>query len=535
MMCLGIFNILASYGQITYKYTNDKIVSLESYKSGNIFQKDFLLFSDMLNTCHPAFSRGRIPPFDIDSINSAGYDWSKKCTSTSQFYNYLQAILTRLNDGHTTLLPVVDENLIYPFILFKDNNYLYLKGINKEYESSLGKRVIQINNQPALEVINSFRETISCDNSIGFYNKVNDFMQLYSIWKNHRYCLSDSTLKLQFADMETISLKPITKKEIKLVTLPNKSSNSAIRENTKQPFIYKILPEKNICYLQFNSCLDQSSLRIQYNQIKERAKIPENILEKKLSKIPRFDVFLDTMFKQIREGNIQTLVIDVRNNSGGNSKLCDILLSWLKPHNEINQYKSLIRFSKLWEQNYPLLADEYKQALINDKKTFVEGELYECSLLPNLTNKKESIFEKEKEYFRINTNRDLIFKGNIIFIQNARTYSSAGLLISTAMDNNIGIVIGSESAYSPCNYGDLLYWELPNTQIKGCMSHKIFIRPNITKCSESSLMPNVHLIPSWIEVMDNKDICWDWILSQCQYSQYGQPFKEHLNHILNRN
>lgn len=516
-----VFSALTSSGQIAHKYTSSNIVTSKPYQSGNIYQKDFLLFLDMLKACHPAFASDQVPPFNIDSLNNIGYEWSEKCTSTSQLYRYMQSILTLLYDGHTTLLPIMNENLIYPFILFKDDKNIYLRGIDKKYEASLGKMITKINDQPAWEVINSFREVISCDNDTYFNDKVNDFMQLYSMWKDHKYCLSDSTLKLQFSDMETISLHPIPKKEIRLVALPNVQPSSTIREkNTKQPFIYKILPEENICYLQFNSCVDQSSLRIQYDRIKGNSKVPESVIEKKLSEIPRFDDFLTDMFGEIREGNIQTLVIDVRNNLGGNSRLCDILLSWLKPYNDIEQFKSFIRFSKLWEQSYSSLADEYKQAFLRNNEIVEMGKLYESSLLPNLAKKgnsvlakeENSVLEKKNEYFRLN--EGLTFAGNVVFIQNAKTYSSAGLLISTAVDNGIGTVVGTESSYSPCNYGDLLYWELPNTQIKGCMSHKIFVRPDGARCSERSLFPAVHLVPTWLDVLSNKDVCWEWILSK---------------------
>ncbi|MDR0659706.1 MAG: hypothetical protein LBG19_02665 [Prevotellaceae bacterium] len=53
-------------------------------------------------------------------------------------------------------------------------------------------------------------------------------------------------------------------------------------------------------------------------------------------------------------------------------------------------------------------------------------------------------------YFPLNRNEELIFKGRVIFIQNEKTYSSAGMLITTAVDNNIGTVVGSSNSYRPC-------------------------------------------------------------------------------------
>ena len=163
-------------------------------------------------------------------------------------------------------------------------------------------------------------------------------------------------LKFKFSDGTAISLRPTSKQEINMAFMPYNLTTNSVRKNSKSPFLYKILPEKSICYLQFNTCVDQCSLRSQYDMTKSSAGLPPESLEKRLSQIPRFDELLELMFQEMRNAKIQTLVVDVRNNSGGNSKLCDVLLSWIKPYQQIKRYSSAIRFSKLWEATYPLLS-----------------------------------------------------------------------------------------------------------------------------------------------------------------------------------
>ncbi|QZE13624.1 hypothetical protein K4L44_13770 [Halosquirtibacter laminarini] len=80
------------------------------------------------------------------------------------------------------------------------------------------------------------------------------------------------------------------------------------------------------------------------------------------------------------------------------------------------------------------------------------------------------------------------------------------------MDNNIGIVIGDKSSYKPCSYGDLLSFELPNTKIKGFVSHKIFKRPDASQCNIECLVPDVLLQPTWNDLLEGKDIYWNWVL-----------------------
>jgi hypothetical protein len=512
---IAMFSGLPTLGQnvdLNRTFHSD-IENSDTYKAGNIYQKDLLLFLDILKQSHPAFAPESVFPFDIDSTIREGYQWASQCQSVNELKSYLQAIATLLHDGHTSLLPDVNKDLVYPFAFFKDNRNIYLTGINKEQNSFLGKQISKINEYPVEEVLNSFRQTISSDNEIYFLDKVNDYMQLYSAWQGNPYCLPDSSLQLTFADATSVSLHPVSTKEINIARIQTKTSPDPIRQNSKQPFLYKLLPEKKICYLQFNTCTDQSSLRFQY-YMSNSNNLSEEELEKHLSQYPRFDAFLAEMFQAIQANKIETLVIDVRNNAGGNSRLCDILLSWLKPLKEIKEESSSIRFSELWEQHYPALATEYKQAFEEKQLLYEKGKLYDNSFLSQILKGKEetSVLKKTDSYFVKNEDESKVFRGNVVFIQNAKTYSSAGMLITDATDNRIGIVVGNKSSYKPCSYGDLLNYELPHTKIKGFVSHKIFKRPDTELCDESSLIPKIYIPAGWSDVLEGKDIYWEWIL-----------------------
>jgi hypothetical protein len=55
---------------ITY---HSKVEESEKYKNGNEYQKDFLIFMDMLQTTHPAFVKN--PPFDVEKEQEQGYSY----------------------------------------------------------------------------------------------------------------------------------------------------------------------------------------------------------------------------------------------------------------------------------------------------------------------------------------------------------------------------------------------------------------------------------------------------------------------------
>lgn len=125
------------------------------------------------------------------------------------------------------------------------------------------------------------------------------------------------------------------------------------------------------------------------------------------------------------------------------------------------------------------------------------------------------------ELFVRNKDSGKIFKGQVIFIQNASTYSSAGLLVTDAVDNLVGIVIGSKSSFKPCHYGDMLAWQLKNTGIKGYVSHKFFTRPNTVKCIEEDISPSVSVSYTLEDVLKGEDVYWKWIMDN-----YGLTYGE---------
>ena len=199
-------------------------------------------------------------------------------------------------------------------------------------------------------------------------------------------------------------------------------------------------------------------------------------LEQQLKRIPVFTEFLDSMFADMKQRNARTLVVDVRKNSGGNSTLCNELLCRLK--SSVANYSTYPRPSAL--------AGEFYQAMGMNPSV--------------LTNSSSSETFQGKEH---------PFDGNVIWIQGKETFSSAGMLMTMAVDNNIGKVIGEPASYAPTHYGDLIYWSLPNTQTNGQISHKYFVRPDKKNGSE---IPLVETLPtSFEDYQKGIDPCYEWV------------------------
>jgi hypothetical protein len=452
-------------------YMNERMEQDRRYLESNDYQKDFLLFIDLIKTTHPAFSPSLAPPFDIDSIEETGHRWCNKCQSKEEFSDYLQKIMVKLKDGHSYVLPDFNYNLLYPFNYFIDNQDIYLSVVNKEYEEYLGKRITHLNHYPIWDVIISFQKNISSANDKFSLMNVPNYMSFFSLWQLNPYISSDSSLTIGFSDGSSIVLHPISKTKMDISLVKTLPTNSPFAQKDKL-FFYTILADPSICYFQFNQCFDQSCLRYLYDM--SGNKISKKELKEKLAVYPRFDTIVAQMFKDIKTNKIKTLVIDVRHNSGGNSLLCDVLLSYLKNAKEMKQWHNFIRTSQLWKDHYPKQYNEYSQILQKKDKEIEMGKLYDIDEFNDANFAKR--MKQISKYFKMNKKPSQLFSGNVIFLQGGKTYRSAGLLIIDAVDNHIGTIIGEEGSYTPCDYGDILSWELPNTHINGGISHQCFNR-----------------------------------------------------------
>ena len=237
-----------------------------------------------------------------------------------------------------------------------------------------------------------------------------------------------------------------------------------ILDDNGQFFSYTILRKQSICYMQFNQCNDARTLRD--------------------DSLPRFDKMLDEMFADMEKEGIATLIVDVQYNNGGSSRLCDELLDRLCPLSELRMMDTYMRFSPLMALYNPKAGDAMKAW----EEAGNRDELYP------MPQKKVQILEHSH------------FQGRVVFIQGPQTFSSAGILVTTARDNGIGTIIGTESTYSPSHYGEVLPFRLPNTGTLGSVCTKYIERADKEKTEDRTLVPDIVLD------LDNKASAWRKII-----------------------
>ncbi len=481
-IAIAIISVCVCFGQKMPKLHNEAIEASKEYQNGNAFQKDLLLYVDMLGKTHPYYAEKK----NLRKLDRDARKWYKVCgnlTDTSDFRVFLETMVSSLNDGHTAVRYWDSFEKLFPFSIIVDGDSPAIINVTSEEQKEyLGKTVKSINGRSVQEILKAARPYISADNQINYETLVPQFFSFADFW--NLLGMNGELLTVVTDEDAVIEIPAISRNEAKIAYL----EAAFLKKPTagrRVLFEYEIFEDEGICYLQFNQFADR-------------------ITHRNNPHLPRFDYVVRDMMAEIQDKNIGTLVIDLQYNGGGNSMLGTTLLSWLHPYRETKGPGVQVRMSELLLEHQPF----FKTVTMDGAKPEI-GKMYD--LYDFDQTRPEPIpedFVQDTVQHVINLDSDKIFKGNVIFIQGRDSYSSSELLMTQARDNGVGIIVGEISGAKPCHFGDVLYSVLPNTGTITMTSCRYFTRADMTKVKEEYLVPDVI-----IDLDDpEKDLVWEWIL-----------------------
>ncbi|MDC8003914.1 S41 family peptidase [Aureisphaera galaxeae] len=249
--------------------------------------------------------------------------------STSQILVRIAQIVAMIGDGHTSFYPSWQKKKefhVYPIKFWSFSDGIYVTSTTEDYKEFLGKKLMGIDRTPIDEVFDKISTIVGADN---------DMEYVYSVpfgipWAELLYVLgiADSHEKAEFHfENGSTTLLPLTFKKwrnaeyITANTMyPNgKSPSQRVEALFATPLIvdslkfkkrpryywYKHLEEENAIFFQYNVCWDQ----------KDR---------------PSFATMMDNMFRELEETNTERLIIDLRQNTGGEPMIAQPLIDALK-------------------------------------------------------------------------------------------------------------------------------------------------------------------------------------------------------------
>lgn len=373
------------------------------------------------------------------------------------FYKLITPLIVSLGDGHTR----VDNWFIGNYM--QANN---IKGIPLKVEVRDGKLYIieELNDnniKPGSELlkVNGIDSNIIIDNLLQYISGestqykecVLERIFSYMFWLHYEI---EDDFKIEYMDNSNVIKKTV--EGIDIIETLN-SQNHAYEHN------YEIIDD--VCYLDFN----------------------------KFREFDKFKKLLKEMFGEIKEQNLNKLIIDLRGNGGGSSNLGDHLFSYIydKPFRQFSKY-----YIKVSQQTY-INSLGFN---IGDIRT-VEPE-----------------FEKP-------INSDLSYSGKVILLIDRYTFSSAADCSALIKDYSAGIIIGEETGGFASCFGDVYRYELPNTKLSVGTSFKYFIRPNGLE-DNIGVTPDIEKSLSIEDRYNNNDSTLDFALKY-----FDDNYEEKINEI----
>jgi len=160
--------------------------------------------------------------------------------------------------------------------------------------------------------------------------------------------------------------------------------------------------------------------------------------------------YIDSLFKLLHERKTQNLIIDLRFNIGGDSRMGDYILDHLtsKPYR---------MFSRM---DVKLSKEVFEQGLYDNKFEELTGLTVTC---------RNSLKQPKDRGYR--------FKGRLFLLTGPYTFSSAAAFAAVVKDFKMGTIIGEETGSPRQCFGDALRFSLPHSGLMFNVSYKHFYAP----------------------------------------------------------
>lgn len=190
----------------------------------------------------------------------------------------------------------------------------------------------------------------------------------------------------------------------------------------------------------------------------------------------RYRLVIDSIFRLVEKDAVKKLVIDVSENSGGNSGIGNLIIDkfYKKP------YRS---YQANWRR-----SDEYLQVMKSHGDPDADYE----KLLPG------AILHYDPEIIKPADIKNK-YNGKVFILVGDGTFSSAIMFATTIKDNAMATLIGkSPKNGHPTHFGELYSFALPNAQLTVRFGVKEWIRPAGRKV-KNTLVPDIEVDPKNIQ------------------------------------
>jgi C-terminal processing protease CtpA/Prc len=221
-------------------------------------------------------------------------------------------------------------------------------------------------------------------------------------------------------------------KTVEASVKPAATSVNQWRES--DPYVYSTLAGGTVGYLDYRSCADLS----------------------------RFQTFAKTTFQTIKDQPVRALIIDIRQNGGGNDELNNVLWSYAsnKPfkQNGGTIEKSCARLKSEYGK------DRYTDIYGDEAWNAPDGTILQFGMNPN-----DNLIVPQTEPLRYN--------GPVYLLISTHTFSSAMSCALAAKDYGLATIVGEETGEPVNSTGETYEFTAPATGLRVSLTTKYYLAP----------------------------------------------------------
>jgi C-terminal processing protease CtpA/Prc len=201
--------------------------------------------------------------------------------------------------------------------------------------------------------------------------------------------------------------------------------------------------------------------------------------------------FTDSAFNYFKEINVNSLIIDLRYNPGGDNSFSDYMISYFADRTFTFASNFSIKTSQITKDYWRELDVPEHQEVKDKILTLENGTYFDAPLI------------------EINPHPDSIrFKGNVYVLINRYSYSNTSSVAAVIQDYKFGKIIGEETAEVVSSYGAVHTFNLPNTKWNVIYPKALGVRPN-GDASQRGVIPDYIF---YEDIFTNKDEVLEYTL-----------------------
>lgn len=362
----------------------------------------------------------------------------KPSMTKTEYYMLIAPLVASLGDGHTSIQfprnELKNENVkLFPFSIEIRNADTALLVVNDFSVPGngipCGAQILKINERSTPDLINRMLVFISGER---YFFKTAMLAYLFTPLTYAMY--NDSLFKIEY-----LANGQVLSKTTPGLKFDQRYRN--IQTNNISQYLYSLSVDENkkIAVIDFKSFSDPK----------------------------RFKNFADSAFAEIKKKNINDLIIDIRENGGGNSIIGDELFQYISPVPFQQFGKTIVKVST-------------RQIIAYEKNNM------QCV-------KKTGTYtynDDQKIKLRRNSKR---FKGNVYLLTSSYTFSSAADFSWAFKYFHMGTIVGEETGGLAVCFGDVVSQQLPVTGIDLGISFKKFYSYGATDTDTHGTLPDVNV------------------------------------------